>query len=358
MSIVFNQVDLRVLYNQFFSSMSIFRILFKMRVFGQKETSQKNLFHFKFQFKQKHGIFFSSYFSIKILLILFFKIVFYQYRQCFSVLEIPAEISDFCMAAVIKPFLLVCFISAQLHVLNGQSDTSASTDGPPIAGHGSFFNFELAPLSYFVPFEQGYITVWKHLTKEEFFIRPLAYLLGDTARHRVNVLTDRDELRFDVLMISMEAKRAVKEYLWTIKFPNVRESDISLMPLEKIRIVWRSPHANSIEGFKLADRWVTNTKLTNVVSFLAVCRNEKNCREIQNRMKNNATMFNKLEIEFAVSGKKTSRKELTVKGEHFVNGKLFTELENMNRTLPDGTRYLNTRDVKRDYASKLHYHKC
>ena len=79
---------------------------------------------------------------------------------------------------------------------------------------GGYFDLELAPESYdSIPFGEGHLTVWKHAKVDRFFVRPLAYVYQDSAKCSFNVLTGRDQMTFDVLMISQEAKLAVADYM-------------------------------------------------------------------------------------------------------------------------------------------------
>ena len=60
----------------------------------------------------------------------------------------------------------------------------------PDETEGGYFDLELAPDSLAnVPFAQGQLTIWKHAKQNKFYVRPLAYLLEETARCRYNNLT-------------------------------------------------------------------------------------------------------------------------------------------------------------------------
>ncbi len=93
------------------------------------------------------------------------------------------------------------------------ANPESSSAGRP--GGGGYWDIRLSPNSITsVPFGAGHVTVWEHAESPgRFYAMPLVYLLHESAETRLNVLIGKYEMKFDVLMWSVEAREAVFRHL-------------------------------------------------------------------------------------------------------------------------------------------------
>ena len=122
---------------------------------------------------------------------------------------------------------------------------------------------------------------------------------------------------------------------------SIRIDNVDLLPMEKIRLVWKSSQKIS-NDIKLVEDWISNTHLPTVVQFHFQCATSDVCKQLKNSMKLYPVMFHSLEMEYAINGQKTSRKSLTVKGSDLENSRLWSTMKNMNSS----TVYLKSEDIQ------------
>ncbi len=137
-----------------------------------------------------------------------------------------------------------------------------------------------------------------------FYYMPLAYLLSDSPKTQLNILTGMHEMIFEVLMWSLEAREAVyrhlkedpdrpgnlvpsKNYYRTriglkrVMCPDLTMDDVEMLPMEKVRLVWKGDRFQEGSGgeagvgygnaFWLHERWQSNTHLPSKARFTFAC---------------------------------------------------------------------------------------
>ena len=80
------------------------------------------------------------------------------------------------------------------------------------------------------------------------------------------------------------------------------------------------------------------------MDFKIVTENAFFCNELAEQMRKDPTFFDMFEIEYVVKAQKSARRDLTLTGSHLKKSKLFSQLENMNKT-ENGEQYLNSKDI-------------
>ena len=170
-----------------------------------------------------------------------------------------------------------------------------------------------------VPFLNGHITVFKHKTDQRYFIAPLAILREETAESSFNYLTDKYEMKFDVEMISKEARTVVFENLRG-KDKNITVDSVELLPTEKLRLVWNNQFEGLNKNLTLATNWISNSGLKKSIAFKFSCANEEVCKKLEKWMKDRPQDFSQLELQFVLNGQTSSTKKLTVTGELISKG--------------------------------------
>lgn len=216
-----------------------------------------------------------------------------------------------------------------------------------VFGQG-FWNLELSPNSICIVRYQGaYISVWQDSRQPgRYYAMPIVYLQEDTAQAILNKLTGEAEMRFEVIMWSVEAHEVVYRHIKTNINNNVTETDLELIPFDHIRLVWKST-SRPIDAakYRLVDDWKSNTHLPHVVQFQFECTDLSTCQTLQTAMKDNPIFFDGLELEYVVNGQKTARRQITILGTHVVHGKLFSQLLSMPNVERD-ERFINIQDMK------------
>lgn len=208
-----------------------------------------------------------------------------------------------------------------------------------------YWDIQLSPNSITsVPFGAGHISVWEHaVTKGRYYAMPLVYLLRNSTTIVDNILTGDVELEFEVLMWSVEAREAVFRHLKENVDQNVKIDQVEMLPMEKIRIVWRDRIRPISRFFKLVDHWKSNTHLPASVFFQFTCEDLPKCERLKTAMQTNPRIFSAIELEYIINGQKSSRRSLTVTGTHLLKGRLFTKMASQS---PSNERYLQADDVK------------
>ena len=199
-----------------------------------------------------------------------------------------------------------------------------------VRGEG-YWDLQLSPQSVAsVPFGAGHISVWRHASDDaRFYAMPLVHLLKDSARTNSNFLTGAQEMSFDVLLWSVEAKETVYRYLKSRLKPDITIDNVELLPMEKIRIVWRDHNNPLIEDFKLLDQWISNTHLPSVVSFSFTCSSAALCQQLQQGMVSSPQLFSPLELEYVINGQRAAARRIVVRGSHLTQSTLWTQLTNL-----------------------------
>ena len=211
-----------------------------------------------------------------------------------------------------------------------------------------YWQIELSPQSIStVPFGGGHISVWEHAKSPgRYYAMPLVYLMHDSARTVENILTGQYELLFHVLMWSVEAKEAVYRHLKSTVSASVAEEDVEMLPMEKIRMVWKRRTQPLSSDFKLLDHWKSNTHLPALVPFQFTCSDRPKCEQLRQAMETSPHMFHGLEMEYVINRQRSARRVLTVTGSHVMKGNLFSRLSNMPNATSNGDRYLTSDDLK------------
>ncbi len=124
----------------------------------------------------------------------------------------------------------------------------------------------------------------------------------------------------------------------------MRKQDISLFPMEKIRLVWRGSHELDRSILKLPDTWRSNTNKQSVVSFDLLCLNDTVCHEILEAVQETPTLLRGLELEYVASAKRSSSKHVAVTGKQFMSSVLFSKLANLPDAVGD-IRYIHSDDL-------------
>ena len=122
--------------------------------------------------------------------------------------------------------------------------------------------------------------------------------------------------------------KAVFDYLKTY-VSTLRLNQIEMIPIEKIRIVWKDSSATISSDYQLASGWKTVTNLPKSMWFKFFSYDQKTCIELETMMTESPESFNCLEIEFVVTAQKSAVRKLSVHGEHIKKTSLSTKLQNM-----------------------------
>ena len=123
---------------------------------------------------------------------------------------------------------------------------------------------------------------------------------------------------------------------------NTNEENVDLLPMEKIRLIWKYDRIS--DDFTLVQNWLSNTHLPTVVKFHFVCGSSKSCKSLESSMENSPEMFHSLELEYTISGRLTSKRTINVFGSHFEKSRLWSKMINMNTG--SSIRYLKSEDLK------------
>ena len=244
-----------------------------------------------------------------------------------------------------RNFGVLLFFS-QIETATASNGTNASS--VPKVKQGGFFNLEFSTnVIANVPYGIMHLSVWKHFNKSIFYVRPVADLLEQSAKSQYNILSGKYEVSFHVLMWSREAQECVFYYLIN-RGHDVRSIDqVEMLPIEKIRIVWRDPAGGSyMKKFSLGERWKSNVHLPNKVSFKLVCESGTACVNLLDKIVNETDIFDMFEIEYVVSGQRSARRTLTVRGSHLSKGNRFAQVSNFQQKL-GGATYLVSRDINK-----------
>ena len=94
--------------------------------------------------------------------------------------------------------------------------------------------------------------------------------------------------------------------------------------------------------FQLKEAWQSNLRLIPRPRFTIVTKSILECFKLARLLRKTPKLFSMLEVEFIISAKKSSTRRLEVKGDHVKKGKLFTELENMDKSKSDAV-YLSSK---------------
>ncbi len=120
---------------------------------------------------------------------------------------------------------------------------------------------------------------------------------------------------------------------------------VSLLPMDKIRLVWKSDVPLDRSILELPEAWMSNTHKDRIVTFKFICNNSTACKDdIVDALKESPELLDGLELEYVVSTKRTLSKTVAVSGNAFMSSRLFSKLKSMPEAL-DKTRYLTLEDV-------------
>ena len=122
-------------------------------------------------------------------------------------------------------------------VIGSNNDVDNSDDGDiKDVTKGGFFDIEIAPENFAnVPYKNDHLTVWKHLKRERYYVRPIAKLLPKSSRCVYNNLTGEHEMIFQIELMNSEAIQTVYDYIKDEASENFTIDDVALIPMERIR---------------------------------------------------------------------------------------------------------------------------
>ena len=122
-------------------------------------------------------------------------------------------------------------------VIGSNNDVDNSDDGDiKDVTKGGFFDIEIAPENFAnVPYKNDHLTVWKHLKRERYYVRPIAKLLPKSSRCVNNNLTGEHEMIFQIELMNNEAIQTVYDYIKDEASENFTIDDVALIPMERIR---------------------------------------------------------------------------------------------------------------------------
>ena len=215
-------------------------------------------------------------------------------------------------------------------------------------GVGDNFKLDLEPQNVAtVPFGSENLAIWKHRYENRFYIRPLAHLVTDSIQWRLNNLEGRPEVTFDLELINEDVKKHVFTFLRDKKRLNLSVFDVELIPMAKVRLVWRHSASDLDEEFKVVDHWKTQTKMKNKVSFEISCSKLSACKELASEMKTNVEAYDMFEFEYVSHIRKSQKRNLTIDGNHFSSGTFFADLKNFPGITFENEIFLNESDVEK-----------
>ncbi|XP_075257114.1 uncharacterized protein LOC142349195 [Convolutriloba macropyga] len=206
-------------------------------------------------------------------------------------------------------------------------------------------SFEVSPSTIAtVPFGVGHISVYEHSgIQGRYYAMPLAYLLNNTATPSQNFLTGQSEMSFDVLLWSLEAREAVYRHLRANFDSQVATEEIEVMPMDKIRLVWRSNVRSLTNDLKIDDSWKSSNSRSSIATFHFTCSTLVVCEQLATYMENNSDKFDALELEFVISGQNSFRRDLKISASNIKSGNFWAKLTNMHNTA--AVRYLKSADM-------------
>ncbi len=126
---------------------------------------------------------------------------------------------------------------------------------------------------------------------------------------------------------------------------DLQKEDISLLPMDKIRLVWRGSEALDKSFLELPDTWMSNTHKQRIVSFDLTCWNKTACLEVIEILREMPELLSGIELEYIASAQRASQKHVAVSGTQFMSSSLFAKLANMPGAAGN-VRYVNSNDLR------------
>ncbi len=204
-----------------------------------------------------------------------------------------------------------------------------------------------------VPYAGVNLDVWPHIRNEAkplseraYFVMPVVLLLPEYADCRYSPLSERHLLRLKILMWSEDVVNAVLLHLRLVTGDQeLKTFQIHALPLEKVRLVWYSTDQPLAAKYQTDRAWKPNTKLSNSLQFWISTKEEEHCRLLEEEMKRDPNLFDRLELEYVIHAQSSSSKRITIKGEHLLSGTLFAKLKGSAKN--SGYAYLSSNDLQR-----------
>ena len=169
---------------------------------------------------------------------------------------------------------------------------------------------------------------------------------------RYNLLTDRDEVRFDVLLITEEAKKAVLDLLVKKSFTRgVNQRDLELLPFDKIKLSWRPNMVVFSKNYNLESHWITKNKLSKIIAIVIQSKNENSCKHLETILKINTNQEELFDLEFSAPELKKSRQKISITEKMFESCEIVKELKRL-RNAQQNIRFLALKDIKR-FSSEI-----
>ena len=209
-----------------------------------------------------------------------------------------------------------------------------------------FWNTYLRPENIItVPYGLERINVWRHSdhTVKQFFAAPEVNMIKDSAHSRHNPFSGLYYMHFNIQMWSREFQESIFNYIREHLDETIDYESIDMLPMEKVRLYWNGA---PWPGVRLDDSWRINTKLRSVLRFQFICDTAQLCATLEETMKTNPEDFWFLELQYSVSDDHSSRRRISVNGQHMAQSRMWIQLENLPGT-PGGDRYLTSADVER-----------
>ncbi|CAF1081968.1 unnamed protein product [Adineta steineri] len=207
-----------------------------------------------------------------------------------------------------------------------------------------------------IKYQDGEVIIAQNQKKHtHFYFTPFPYLLSEETQCYEDTLNDRIELGLQVELYTPQLIEVVKDYLYRSKSSlcgNTTSSfvcDVSLLPINSIRMVQKDLHSNKIRSkYTLDESWQSTTLLLQSMEFVIYTSNMTVCEQLRKTLTEKCRLSN-FEIHYSLNNQKILQRQLEVNAEHVTSTNMYNQIRTQ---FPEEETILLTEDDFKDLISE------
>ncbi len=184
-----------------------------------------------------------------------------------------------------------------------------------------------------INYRDGKVLITQNQKKQtDFFFTPFPYLESEESQCEENIFSGRTELKFEVELYTQQLEQFVKDYLHKYQSAlcgNETTSsvcDISLLPMNSIRLAQCDPRSNSTSRiYTLDENWKPATLLLQSMKFVIYAPNMAVCEQLLRAVTEKCQLPD-LEVQYSLHGQQTIQKQLEVNTEHVTSTTMYNRI--------------------------------